>query len=87
MPTTTINQLLAIKNPYTIGTIGALVKSTKRIGTQYALDINDGNEEDDQATVSNQQNNLNIQIEHLLIKLMFYSIATLSLSIIFLMVH
>ena len=55
--------------------------------TQYALDIKDGNEEDDQATVSSPQNNLNIQIEHLPIKLMCDSIASLPLSIIYLMVH
>ena len=47
VPTTTIKQLLTSKNPYAIGTIGALVKSTKHIDMQYALDINHGNEEDD----------------------------------------
>ena len=56
MPTTTIKQFLASKNPYAIGTIGAIVKSTKQIDTQFALDIKDGNDEDDQAMVSSKQN-------------------------------
>ena len=56
VPTTTIRQLLASKNPYAIGTIGAIVKSTKQIGTQFALHIKDGNDEDDQAMVSSKQN-------------------------------
>ena len=77
----------AIACMQTIGTIGAIVKSTKQIGTQYALDIKDGNEEDDQEMVSSTQNNLNIQIGHLPIKLMCDSIAPLPLSIIFPMVH
>ena len=67
VPTTTIKKLLTSKNPYAIGTIVALVKSTKQIGTQYALDIKDGNDEDDQAMVSSKHNNLNILIKNLLI--------------------
>ena len=55
VPTTTIRQLLASKNPYAICTIGAIVKSTKQIGTRFALDIKDGNDEDDQAMVSSKQ--------------------------------
>ena len=43
--------------------------------------------EDDQAMLTSPQNNLNIPIKHLPIKLVCDSIAALHISIIFLMAH
>ena len=52
IPNTCIKDLLRTIDRYAVGTIGAIVTGTKKSGTQYILEIKDGNSEYDKAIVS-----------------------------------
>jgi hypothetical protein len=52
IPNKCIKELLQTVDKYTIGTIGAIVTSAKKSGSQYILEIKDGNSEYDKAIVS-----------------------------------
>ena len=52
VPNTTIRRLILSTESYTLGTIGAIVTSAKKLGMQHVLEIKDGNSENDKATVS-----------------------------------
>jgi hypothetical protein len=49
IPNTSIKILLATTEQYALGTIGAIVTTAKKLGTQYTLEIKDGNSENDKA--------------------------------------
>ena len=52
IPNTCIKELLQTVDKYAVGTIGAIVTSTKKSGSQYILEIKDGNSDYDKAIVS-----------------------------------
>ena len=52
IPNTCIKRLLQTIDAYAVGTIGAIVTGTKKSGTQYILEIKDGNSDYDKAMVS-----------------------------------
>ena len=52
IPNTCIKELLQTVDKYAVGTIGAIVTSTKISGSQYILEIKDGNSDHDKAIVS-----------------------------------
>ena len=52
IPNTSIKTLLEQTEQYVLGTIGAIVTSAKKTGTQYTLEVKDGNSENDKATIS-----------------------------------
>ena len=52
VPNTTIRRLILSTESYTLGTIGAIVTSAKKLGMQHVLEIKDGNSENDKAMVS-----------------------------------
>ena len=52
IPNTCIKELLQTVDKYVVGTIGAIVTSTKISGSQYILEIKDGNSDYDKAIVS-----------------------------------
>lgn len=51
IPNTCIKRLLQTPDAYAVGTIGAIVTSTKKSGTQYILEIKDGHSQYDKAIV------------------------------------
>jgi hypothetical protein len=51
IPNTSIKRLLATTEQYALGTIGAIVTAAKKLGTQYTLEIKDGNSENDKEMV------------------------------------
>jgi len=51
VPTTTIKQLTNTTTPFVTSTVVSLVTYAKQIGPEYALDIKDGQSEEDKATV------------------------------------
>lgn len=52
IPNTPIKTLLEQTEQYVLGTIGAIVTSAKKIGTQYTLEVKDGYLEIEKATAS-----------------------------------
>ena len=55
LPTTKLNQLKTMNNVFAIGT---LVTSTRKIGSQYALNLKDGNIEEHRFVVSTKLNTI-----------------------------
>lgn len=56
IPSTTIKQLLTSTSTYAIGTIGALLVAGRHTGSQYVVDIKDGNNDDDKVKVKRTLN-------------------------------
>ena len=52
IPNTSIKTLLEQTEQYVLGTIGAIVTSAKKTGTQYTLEVKDGNSENEEAIVN-----------------------------------